>query len=40
MQIANHGPHSLIEDMRIDLCRGDIGVTQKLLYHPEIGPIL
>jgi hypothetical protein len=40
VMLLNQAPKSLLDDMGVDLGRGDIGMAKQLLHGPEIGPPL
>ncbi|MEY3553512.1 MAG: hypothetical protein RL735_1860, partial [Pseudomonadota bacterium] len=40
MQVADHGPRPLIENMGINLCCRDIGMAEQFLHDTQISPIL
>ena len=40
MQIAHQALQSLLDDMGIDLCRGDVGVAKQRLDDSQIGSIV
>jgi hypothetical protein len=33
-------PQALARDMRIDLGRGNVGMTQQQLHHPQVGSVI
>ena len=37
MQVAHHRRHPLLEDVRVDLRRRDVGVAEQRLKHAQIG---
>ncbi len=40
VQIADHGLHALVEHMRVDLRRRDVGVAEQILHDPQVGAVL
>ena len=40
MEISHHGARALVEHVRVDLRRRNVGVAEQLLYDAQIRPVL
>ena len=40
MQVADQAFQALLQNVGIDLGRGDVGVAEQRLHHPQIGAVV